>query len=49
MGMRLNNKEESAAGTESALTGTQRRKKILALMRQTSHPCPAERWGERRA
>ena len=38
MGMRLNNKEESAAGTESALTGTQRRKKILALMRQTSHP-----------
>ena len=38
MGMRLNNKEESAAGTENALTGTQRRKKILALMRQTSHP-----------
>ena len=38
MGMRLNNKEESAAGTESALTGTQRRKKILALMRQTAHP-----------
>ena len=49
MGMRLNNREESAAGTESALTGTQRRKKILALMRQTSHPLSGGALEERRA
>lgn len=38
MGNGLNNREENAAGPESGMAGTQRRKKILAMMRQTSLP-----------